>query len=547
MNLRFCALLASTLLSGCVLTDETNLTGGDFLAAHGLAAGDTSSRKLALPVESVEMVPMEGVPGLHGTEDIVLGSIGGDSIRLVLAFNLADSTLRNAHAQAHNDSLTRIRLVTRDAATGLSVRARFVFFADSNFLYGLLAGIEPAKIEIADTVLETEFVLPTKGADTAIYLDLPGTVTGSILARTRLIDSLRRLGTSGKGMQSWMAILLDTRSSTSGKSRFTSDLTLVGHDTAVIHDTSGTMSLGALDGNKTWRSIGFRPAGAATSFGWWPGGGNRLRARVDATRLRAAMHNLYPSVLPDTAGGLDNTFNVLQARVNVPLAKVMLDAGTGKLSITGSVLVDSGSSENQAPETFEPSSTQTREIPFDLVLRSEIKQFLNLKENPKFVIKAYPGMYSVQLKLDGVVADLPTSYSLARGSTTSWTTTKFVFPRDEVVEFRISSYLRVRLGRVGDNIVAKWWMMELPPVADDQSRSTDSLRHDAYLWSGASQLVQEIRTPFGKALNRNRPIEFDLNPTAFSNNSDRLIVEPKLAQVFDSVTVVARPLVGRNY
>ncbi|MEK7391919.1 MAG: hypothetical protein AAB214_05065, partial [Fibrobacterota bacterium] len=250
-------MLASTLLSGCVLTDETNLTGGDFLAAHGLAAGDTSSRKLALPVESVEMVPMEGVPGLHGTEDIVLGSIGGDSIRLVLAFNLADSTLRNAHAQAHNDSLTRIRLVTRDAATGLSVRARFVFFSDSNFLYGLLAGIEPAKIEIADTVLETEFVLPTKGADSAIFLDLPATVTGNILARTRSIDSLHRLGTdSGKAMQSWMAILLDTRTSTVGKSRFTSDLTLVGHDTAVLHDTSGTMSLGALDGNKTWRSIG---------------------------------------------------------------------------------------------------------------------------------------------------------------------------------------------------------------------------------------------------------------------------------------------------
>jgi hypothetical protein len=535
-------LLASTLLSGCVLTDETNLTGGDFLAAHGLAAGDSTSRTLALPVLSVESVPMEGVPGANGTEDVVLGSLGNDSIRLVLGFDLSDKTQWDARFLKQKDSLVRLRLSALDSFPGMIVRARFVFLPDASFLPGLFAGLEPSRLGMKETVDEAQDTLGAASASNNVHFPLPESVSKQLA--TKLADS----ASISSGKNGWLAILIDTRPGSSDrKARFSSTVQLVGPDTAVVAsapDTSGTVGLGVFESNKAWMSVGFRQAGSPFSFGWWPSGGNRLRARIDGGALRSSMYQAFSIANPDSSGGFDNTFNILQARLSTKLSKVRTESDPGYITISSSVLVDSGDEVKPLP--------LRGEVPTDskvgLKLNSEDLRLAGYTKDVELTVNKLEGVVSVVVNIDGSPAVLPTRQSLARGSFTNWTVSKFYLPIGDSVEFRLSSVIRVRVTTSDSMVKAKHWRLESSPVADDQSRNYDSLRHDAYVWSGTSKIVHEARTPFAQALNRNKPVEFDLVPSAFSNFSNRLIIEPAdSAKLFESVTVVARPLVGRNY
>jgi hypothetical protein len=344
-----------------------------------------------------------------------------------------------------------------------------------------------------------------------------------------------------------LAILLDTRTGASDrKTRFSSTVQLVGPDTAVVAsapDTSGTVGLGVFESNKAWMSVGFRQAGSPFSFGWWPSGGNRLRARIDGAALRSQMYQAFSVTNPDTLGGFDNTFNILQARLSTKLSKVKTENDPGFINITSSVLVDSGHEKSGQPLVGRVEDSKVA-----LNLDAEDLRLAGYSKDVELTVNKLAGVVSVVVNIDGAPVVLPTRQSLAQSNISSWTASKFYLPIGDSVEFRLSSVIRVRITTTDSMLKAKHWRLESSPVDDYQSRNDDSLRHDAYVWSGSSRIVHEVRSSFARALNRNKPVEFDLVPTAFVNLSNRLIIEPAdSAKLFESVTVVARPLVGRNY
>lgn len=533
MNLRLCALVASTLLTGCVFTDATNQTGGDFLQAHGASVLPSDSRAFGLSVVSVEVVPLEGVHGSHGTEDAVLGSLGGDSLRLVLGFNLRDSALMDSALKAGNDSLTQIRLATLDVMPSMGLRARFVVVHDSLLLPGLLAGIEPAQLEsdglATDMLIDTSMVLPAlDSAGKLATVVLPGAIASQV-----------RSDMSDRAAQSWLVVLLDSRTGSDARVRF-DGLAALARTPRSAEDKIGLLRVGGYGGYRTWRSIGFRPQNAPLSVGWWSSGGNRVRIRVDAERLRQDMRTSF-QIAADTSGGFDNTFNVLQARISAPFAKTSADVGPGRFSISSSAIEGSlaGNSTDATPNR-----------PGVISLTETQRRICGLTVDPQLVFQKLPGGYQMEIKIENALAVFPTQQSLAMGSSGLWVLDRSFLPLGDSIEFRISGQVRVRVKATsGERIDIRSWFLEQSPVGDLQYDANDILRSEAQLAKGGSAtLVQEVRTPLTQLLNRkSAQVEFDLTPLALTDHSSRFVATPAdPAKIFDSVKVVVRPLLSRN-
>lgn len=545
MNLRSSALIASTLLAGCVFTDDANQTGGDFLQAHGAAVRSADSGVFDLPVVSVEAVPLEGVPGANGTEPVLLGSLGGDSIRLALGFNLKDTNLRDSRLRSQDDSLTRIRFKAYGSTSSMTVRGRFFFLKsakDTAGLAALFAGVEfdalkPDGVNVSGLV-DTQYVLPARQDDSLLFLDLPGAIAATV--RQEMRDTTKT--------HTWLVALFDTKAGIDSRAQFESNVAMVGPDTSVAgaHDTTGVLALGVYEGNAAYRSTGLRSATAAGGLGLWPSGGNGLRVRFDADQLRANMRNEF-GIEADTADGYDHTFNVLQARVGIDFSSVTTDNGgyPHGLVISSTVVTDSSPvKENKITASIEDLGLDG--IP------SAIKAANSWTDAGGVVVNAdpVPGGYFVQILVEKTAISIPTRYSLARGSYSGATLTKFFMPFNEKIEFRVSSNLRVRIwsARGAENTVyAKWWAIEGVPSSDYQGRDEDSLRTEALVWNGRTFVEQEVRTPLAQLLNRKQTVEWTLAARASSDLTSRLVAVPTdAAKVFKSMEVLVRPTVGRS-
>lgn len=547
MNLRSSALIASTLLAGCVFTDDANQTGGDFLQAHGAAVRSADSGVFDLPVTSVEAVPLEGVPGANGTEPVVLGSLGGDSIRLVLGFNLKDKELRDSRFRTQNDSLTRVRFTAYGSTSAMTVRGRFFFLKsakDTSGLAALFAGVEFDALK-ADTVaisglVDTQYVLPALQDDSLLFLDLPGAIAATV--RQEMLDTTKTTSAT------WLVALFDTKAGTDSRAQFASNVAMVGPDTSIAgaHDTTGVLSLGVYQGNAAYRSTGLRSAQAAGGLGLWPSGGNGLRVRFDADQLRAKMRNEF-GVEADTSGGYDHTFSVLQARVGIDFSSVTTDNGSYPhgLVISSTVVTDS-SPVKENPITTNDATMGLDGIPAAIKAANSWTDAggVDVKVDP------VPGGYFVEILVEKIAISLPTRYSLARGSYSGATLTKFFMPFNEKIEFRVSSNLRVRIWSArgaANTVYAKWWAIEGVPSSDYQGRDDDSLRTEALVWKGRTFVEQEARTPLTQLLNRKQTVEWTLAPRASSDLTSRLVAVPTdAAKVFKSMEVLVRPTVGRS-
>lgn len=537
MNLRLYALVASISLSGCVLTDPSNETGGDFLESHGVAVLPSDARGFALKTLSVESVPVEGVFGSHGTEVAALGALGRDSLRLVLGFDLSDTTARNANQMRQKDSLTRLRFKTLDRMPAMNVRARFVIVSDARLLPGLLAGLEPAALQghglPSDSVVDTALSLPAldSAGDTA-NLALPG----AIAAKARILLSR----TSG---QAWLVVLLDSRTGSDQRVRF-QGLAWMDRPSKSSTDTSGTLGLGTYEGYRTWRTVGFQPSGALRSVGWWPAGGRRLRVRLDAAALRSQMSSSF-GIAVDSAGGYDNTFNVLQARIAAPFASVAADAGPGSVSISSVAIADSF--DNRIKPVEVPNYDWK---PGKIELTEAQRRICGLTVDPELVFRALPGGLQMELKIDNEQAVLPTQHSLARGSTNEATLERSFLLVGDSVEFRLFGLVRVRVKAASPSRAEiRTWFLEQAPLGQSQRQTSATTRAEAQLAIGGNtKLVQEVRGPLTQLLNRTAsPVEFDLAPIATSDPSSRFVAIPSdPAKIFDSVKVVVRPLLSRN-
>ena len=540
MNLRSSALIASTLLAGCVFTDDANQTGGDFLQEHGAAVRSADSGVFDLPVVSVEAVPLEGVPSMHGTGPILLGSMGSDSTRLVVGFDLQDTTRRNAILLRGKDSLKYLRLLAYEATQGLTVRARFFHLktaADIKALPALFAGLDSSDLakDGAGAVLipaktDSEYVLPALATGESTYLGMPGAV-------------VERLASALKDKTGWFVAILDTRTSGSdAKARF-AGVTLVDRDTASTSavDTAATLSLGVYEDHSGWRSIGLRPKGASSRVvGLWPSGGSRLRFGFDPEYLRSQMRSAF-GVRPDTAGGFDHTFNILQARAKAQFASVKTE-GTDPhgFVVASTVVVDSEVYDKASP--VRPGEDRF-ELGVGISPRTIIESGLDTV--PSVFFSWVPGGLHVEVELDKVASSLPTQHSLATGSYSAQTVTKFFLPRNRQVEFRVTPFVRVRVWADAEKVYVKRWTIARLPVSDAQYRDEDSTRREAMFWNGQLTTEQEVRTPLTQLLNRAEIVEWEIAPRTSADPSDRFIAVPEdTTTVFETVRLKARTLAG---
>lgn len=539
MNLRLCALFASTLLTGCVFTDSSNETGGDFLQAHGVSVLPSDARGFALRTLSVETLPVEGVHGSHGTEDAALGALGKDSLRLVLAFDLSDTSVMSENLLKRMDSLTRLRLAKADtdvAMPAMDVRARFVVVTDSLLLPGLLAGLEPSLLKDdglpVESVVDTSLALPAAGKADTVNVPLPKAIAGQ--AREKL---------SNRPSHAWLVVILDSRTGTDQRVRFNA-LAWLDRKSASGADTSETMGLGTFEGFRTWRTVGLQPSGTARSVGWWPSGGRRLRIRLDAAALRSAMRSSF-GIAADTAGGLDNTFNVLQARISAPFSQVGADAGPSSVTISSVAIRDS------FPNRTLAVSVPSRETkPLAIPLTDEQRRICAITVDPVLDFTSLPGGLRMELKIENALAILPTQYSLALGSSSYATLERSFVPVGDSIEFRLFGLVRVRVKAASANRAeVRAWFLEQGALVESQAQTSSTVRSEAQLATGGgAKLVQEVRSPLTQLLNRvASPVEFDLGPSASTVSSNRFVAIPAdPARIFDSVKVVVRPLLSRN-
>lgn len=533
-------MIASTLLAGCVFTDDANQTGGDFLQAHGAAVRSADSGVFDLPVTSVEAVPLEGVPSMHGTGPILLGSMGSDSTRLVVGFDLQDTTRRNAILLRGKDSLKFLRLYAYEATQGLSVRARFFHLktaGDIKALPALFAGLDSADLA-KDGIhavkipakIDSEYVLPALAKSESAYLGLPQGV----------VD---QLASAQKDKTGWFVAILDTRTSGSdAKARF-AGVTLVDRDTATTSasDTAATLSLGLYEDYSGWRSIGLRPKGASSRVvGLWPSGGSRLRFGFDAEQLRSQMRSAF-GVRPDTAGGFDHTFNIIQARAKAQFTSVKAE-GTDPhgFVIASTVIIDSDVDDIASPRL---PTEKNFELPVNISPKTIIE--CGLDTVPSIFLSWAPGGNWVEVKLDKVTSSLPTQYSLASGSYSAQTVTKFFLPLNARFEFRVAAYVRVRIWADRDRAYAKHWTIARLPVSDAQFRDEDSTRREALFWNGQLSTEQEVRTPLTQLLNQGKIVEWEIAPRSSADPSTRFIAVPQdTTKVFETVRLKARTLAG---
>ena len=539
MNLRLYALVASISLSGCVLTDPSNETGGDFLESHGVAVLPSDARGFALKTLSVESVPVEGVFGSHGTEVAALGALGRDSLRLVFGFNLADETAMSDSLRKRNDLLDSLRILLADTSLSMpamNVRARFVVVRDSLLLPGLLAGLEPSSLKadglFLDSLIESSFAIPALGGRDTVSLALPGTIAAQAQASIAKRPS-----------QAWLVVILDSRTGTDQRVRF-NPYAWLEHKPVSASDTAETIGLGTLSGYRTWRTVGFQPSGALRSVGWWPAGGRRLRVRLDAAALRSQMSSSF-GIAVDSAGGYDNTFNVLQARIAAPFASIAADAGPGSVSISSVAIADSFHNR------IEPVDVPNYDWkPGKIELTEAQRRICGLTVDPELVFRALPGGLQMELKIDNEQAVLPTQHSLARGSTNEATLERSFLLVGDSVEFRLFGLVRVRVKAASPSRAEiRTWFLEQAPLGQSQRQTSATTRAEAQLAIGGNtKLVQEVRGPLTQLLNRTAsPVEFDLAPIATSDPSSRFVAIPSdPAKIFDSVKVVVRPLLSRN-
>lgn len=540
MNLRSSALIASTLLAGCVFTDDANQTGGDFLQAHGAAVRSADSGVFDLPVTSVEAVPLEGVPSMHGTGPILLGSMGSDSTRLVVGFDLQDTTRRNAILLRGTDSLKFLRLVAYEATQGLTVRARFFHLKtadDIKALPALFAGLDSADLakDGVDAVeipakTDSEYVLPVLAKAGETYLAMPQEV-------------VERLASALKAKTGWFVAILDTRTGGSdAKARF-AGVTLVDRDTATTSalDTAATLSLGVYEDYSGWRSIGLRPKGASSRVvGLWPSGGSRLRFGFDPEPLRREMRSAF-GVSPDTVGGFDHTFNIIQARAKAQFASVKAEgADPHGFAIASTVVLWDTTTQLGAP------GKSTRDG-YELIINldKELKTACGLTTEPNVNFTWMPGGFWVEVEVEDQRISLPTQYSLSTGSYSAQTVTKFFLPLNERAEFRIATFVRVRIWADRTYLHEKHWAIARLPVSDAQYRDEDSTRREAMFWNGQLATEQEVRTPLTQLLNRWQTVEWEIAPRSSADPSDRFIAVPQdTTKVFETVRLKARTLAG---
>jgi len=512
VKLRISAFLAfGFLLVGYGCSDAANRTGGNFLASQGFSIESRDTLSTLLPVTSVEVVPVEGIPAPPGSGGLWTGGFGADSIRAVVAFSLhaastADGSLQSIRAV---DSLRTRYPVSRlhfgldtagiaDTTLAPRLRVRFVLLdstssAQRGALMGLLMGREPSDLGLTVARdVDSNFSFATMGGvrlDSALRAQVAD----------RLTDTTRH---------SWLVAIIDGHPG--------EDVIQIAAPVMRTDSTAGVYSPGTFQDRTAWRSTQMRGAGSpSVSTGWWVDGGRRLRMRVDGEVLRKVLHDRLGS--GSVSDSFDNSFNVLSARIRAPFqgfTKVPTSVDDRGLAFAGSIVLEEAVRHTHSAKVQSGAVT----LPADLGLFYRTQ--LGLTVDPKVVCDdtTYPGsgLVRCQYYQEGGVGVLPSRLSLGYGSSSLFTSSEFLLRSDvaDSMEFRIASVVRVRLTSSGGG----------------------SLRMD---WSFLQTAISE------SVVQRKFQLDLDLVPGGGSTNMhDLWEAVPKLPQVADSLHLVVRPRGG---
>jgi hypothetical protein len=540
-------LLSAALLAGC---DSINQTGTDFLAANGITVSSRDSFSTMVPVQSVKVLPVEGVPAVNGQEGLWLGGSMGDSVRAVVAFDLHYASAKDAALYTILDStrlakrfpLTRLAFDLgsgdTDSVVQRKVHARFLFLDSGNvvtdknqtkYLPALFMGVEPSALGL--TVFHDTSVVFTPSLSGGIPL-------GAVLR-----DSLAaRLSDSSGGVRTWLVVILDGHPGWN-QIHHLSDPRLR------TDSTAGSLLPGQFQDNAAWRSSEQRSASASSrSLGWWVGGGRRLRVSIDGDSLRSILHqHVGASTQTDS---FDNSFNILQARVRVPFSSFRYYENSSDdrgISTAGSVVLANG------PESRAGTADSAR-IP--IALGSDYLTQLGLTTNPVLhFVGTFPGVVQGSIYEENTLYSIPTRMSLGMGSSSSYTTQNFWLRTDvaDSVEFRISSLVRVSVARDAGSsspVRVNWSYLKATPVADAQT-GVDSTRAESRLRtvntsSQGYQVRQEIRSSISlAAIQKKFSVDIDLIPEGGSlAQHDLWESVPAKSSIMDSLRLIVRPRNG---
>jgi len=538
-------LLFAALLVGC---DSTNQTGTDFLAANGITVSSRDTLSTTTPVQSVRVVPVEGVPAVNGQEGLWLGGSMGDSVRAVVAFNLHYASGKDADLYAIRDSakllkkfpLTRLSFGLgsgdTDSVVQRKVHVRFLLLDSAKakndsdrtkYLPALFMGVEPSALGL--TVLHDTDMVFTPSVGEGIRL---GAALRDSLA-ARLADS--------SAIKSWLVVILDGHPGWNQIHHLSSPCLRT-------DSTAGTMSPGLFQDRSAWRSSQQRSASAfAKSLGWWVGGGRRLRVSVDGDALRTILHD---SVAANTqTDSFDNSFNILQARVRVPFSNFRYYENSSAdrgITIAGSVVL--------ANHTETPGwATKTNDV--TLSLGSSYLTQLGLTSNPFLRFDdTFSGVVQGHIYVENSLYSIPTRLSLGLGSTSTYTTQNFWMRKDvaDSVEFRLSSLVRILVAHSAgsDQVRVSWSYLKASPTSDGQS-GVDSTRPESRMRtsntsSDGYQVRQEIRTSISlAAIQKKFSVDIDLIPGGGSvSQQDVWESVPAKSAIMDSLRLIVRPRNG---
>ncbi|HNY30068.1 MAG TPA: hypothetical protein PKO15_04190 [Fibrobacteria bacterium] len=519
------ALLSASMLAGCGFSDSSNYAGGAFLDAQGETVSARSNATLAASTRSVEALSPEGYPSLPGMGILVAGTVGSDSIRTVLGFDLRTPSAWGGPDGLRTNPLKSLDFTVSDATWAPRLRLRMVLAKGAGAsLPAVFMGVEPSGLPGLRVVLDT-VVNPTSDADGMHSIPLPASVSDSILATSA----------SDRG---WLAVILDPQVVSAAQPSLVRFL----QQPSIRIDSLPSLTVGTWLNQTATRSVQMRASGASSDvIGWWAGSGRRVRLELDGDAIRSSLHRQVPSDV--STPELDHSYHVLQARASLGFDKLVSNPTSARMQVVARVV----EREDSSSLTLE----HTLGMPSSVLTESEAGS-------------------SVGVRCTTLVADILADCSVLTGSEPQkngvhlayvnnkfgdYLQTHFWLRLDQPdhAEFPVLNNLRVAIrsegsGHGGAKLRVKWTRLYATYNPDSQS---DSLgwRSGATLGAGSNRVELEIRSALSQVIQQKaRKVVLDIVPvggnvygldlwTAHSSSPSQWI---------DSIRVLVRPRDGGN-
>ncbi|QQS04236.1 MAG: hypothetical protein IPK50_18370 [Fibrobacterota bacterium] len=528
------ALLSATMLAGCGFSDSSNYAGGAFLDAQGESVSPRAEASLDAATRSVEYLPPEGCPALPGFGLLVIGSVGKDSIRTVVGFDLRVASTWGGADSLRKRPFKALAFRVTDSSWKSKLRVRMVLTDTvAKPLPALFMGVEPSKLPDLQSLMDT---VVTVAADS---------IGDYSIAISPAVSE--RIVSSTVANRGWLTVLLDPVVGSG-----TSSPTLVRFHIRpyLLRDSTPEMVVkeaGTLEDMPASRSIQMRPSDASSEvIGWWAGSGRRARLALNGEAIRASLHRQVPA--NDITEETDNSYHVLQARASLGMQSVAASSyvPNPRMLVTSRVIEREDSAQLVLGTALQlPSSVLTTED-------AGTDGAVDLKCTELVAAT----LVNCSVRFGGVDQYIYTRMAEANMNFLDYKQNHFWLRTDvaDQAEFAVLNNLRVSIrtentGHGAAHIWVKWIRIHSWQSPDSQSDSA-GVRAKSKLATGTDRIELELRSALSQViLQKKRKVVLDLMPVGGNSSGlDLWTAQPTSPnRLIDSVHVLLRPSDGRNF